>query len=109
GFYELSIPLLVSVGLASAVIIIGAGTIAIRSRRAKSVSGVQTLVGAKGRVVGLDGKLIYAEIRGESWRAISDSSLKIGDEVVVTDVQELKLRVKPTDKANGTPPPLVSA
>lgn len=109
SYYELSIPFLVSVGLASAVIIIGAGTIAIRSRRAKSVSGVQTLVGEKGRVVGLDGNLIYAEIRGENWRVISNSSLKIGDEVVVTDVQELKLRVKPTDKANGTPPPLVSA
>ncbi|HLU00851.1 MAG TPA: nodulation protein NfeD [Burkholderiaceae bacterium] len=94
NYYELSIPFLVSVGLASAVIIIGAGTVAIRSRRSKTVTGREAMVGARGRVVGLDGRVVYAEIHGENWRVICDEPLELGDEVMVTAAQDLKLRVQ---------------
>ena len=107
SYYELSIPFLVSIGVASAIIIIGAGTIAIRSKRGKSVSGYEAMVGEAGRVVGLEDSLIYAEIRGENWRVICDETLHVGDEIVVVGTQDLKLRVSRVAAANGqTPPPL---
>lgn len=106
-YYELSIPFLVSIGLASAFIIIGAGTIAVRSKRGKSVSGYEAMVGESGHVVRLEGPLAYAEFRGENWRVICDEPLQVGDEIVVVGTQDLKLRVSRIVAANGeTPPPL---
>lgn len=101
NYYELSIPFLVSVGLASAVIIIGAGTVAIRSRRNKSVIGREAMVGERGRVVGMEGRVVYAEIRGENWRVICGEPLQLGDEVIVTAAQDLKLRVEKVVKADA--------
>lgn len=109
SYYELSIPFLLSIGLASAVIIIGAGTIAIRSRRGKSVSGYEAMVGAQGTVVKLEGALVYAEIRGENWRVMCNESLSVGDEIIVTGTQDLKLRVKRLATADNEVPPPLSA
>lgn len=94
SYYELSIPFLVSVGLASAVILIGAGTVAVRSRRGRSVIGHEAMLGEHGRVVGMEGGVVYAEIRGENWRVMCKEPLQLGDEIVVTGSQDLKLRVE---------------
>lgn len=101
SYYELSIPFLVSIGLASAIIIIGAGTIAIRSRRAHTVSGHEAMVGEQGRVVGLEDGMVYAEIRGENWRVVCNEPLHVGDAVTVTGTQGLKLRVRRATVSNG--------
>ena len=107
SYYELSIPFLVSIGLASAIIIIGAGTLAIRSRRGKSVSGYEAMVGEQGTVVGLEDGMVYAEIRGENWRVVCKEPLQVGDSVIVTGTQDLKLRVSRSTVTNGdTPSPL---
>lgn len=95
SYYELSIPFLLSFGLASAIIIIGAGTAAIRSRRGRSVSGYDAMLGAEGRVVGIEDGMIYAEIQGENWRVVCDQALQPGDLVTVTGTQDLKLCVRP--------------
>ena len=109
-YYELSIPFLVSIGLASAVIIIGAGTAAVRSRRGASVSGYEAMVGEEGRVVGMEDGMIYAEIRGENWRVVCNEPLHIGDHVSVTGTQDLKLRVSRLAAAvEGNARPPVSA
>src|SRR5690554_3584951 len=92
-YYELSIPFLIAIGLASAIIIIGAGTAALRSRRGRSVSGYEGMLGQEGTVVGMEGGMIYAEIRGENWRVVCNEPLRIGDRVSVTGVEDLKLRV----------------
>ncbi len=92
-YYELSIPFLVSVGFASAVIIIGAGTVAIRSRRSAPVSGHEAMIGELGTVVGMEDGMIYAEIRGENWRVVCSDPLQIGDRVSVTGTKGLQLRV----------------
>jgi membrane-bound serine protease (ClpP class) len=92
-YYELSIPFLVSIALASAVIIIGAGTMAVRSRRHAPVSGHEAMIGENGTVVGLEEGMIYAEIRGENWKVACNEPLRIGDTVRVTGMQGLQLRV----------------
>lgn len=108
-YYELSIPFLLSIGLASAIILIGAGTAAVRSRRGRSVSGYDAMLGAQGRVVGLEGGMVYAEIRGENWRVVSTDALRLGDEITVTGTQDLKLRVSRAAAGDGDTPPPVSA
>ena len=108
SYYELSIPFLLSIGLASAIIIIGAGTVAIRSRRGKSVSGYEAMVGEQGRVVGLEDGMVYAEIRGENWRVVCQEPLQVGDPVTVIGTQDLKLRVSRSTATNGETPAPVS-
>lgn len=102
SYYELSIPFLLSIGLASAVIIIGAGTIALRSRKGRSVSGYSAMLGAEGRVLTLEGGMIYAEIRGENWQVVCDQVLQTGDLVTVIGIQDLKLRVRPGASTHGS-------
>lgn len=109
SYYELSIPFLISIGLASAVIIIGAGTIAIRSRRAHTVIGHETMVGEQGTVVGLQGGMVYAEIRGENWRVVCNEPLQLGDAVTVTGTHGLKLRVRRATVSNGDTAAPISA
>lgn len=107
--YELSIPFLLSIGIASAVIIIGAGTAAIRSRRGRSVIGHEAMVGEDGKVVGMEDGMIYAEIRGENWRVVSTEPLSVGDRVSVTGTRGLKLRVKRIEAAHDGEPPVAAS
>lgn len=92
-YYELSIPFLLSIGLASALIIIGAGTVAIRSRRARPVSGHESMLNERGTVVGQEDGMVYAEIRGENWRVVCQEPLEIGDQIRVTGTHGLLLQV----------------
>jgi Membrane-bound serine protease (ClpP class) len=93
SYYELSIPFLLSLALASALIIIGAGTVALRSRRNKLVSGHESMIGATGHIVGVGSGMVYAEIRGENWRVVCDEPLQTGDQIRVVGTDSLKLRV----------------
>lgn len=104
-YYELSILFLVSIGIASAIIIIGAGTAAVRSRRGASVTGHAAMVGEQGKVVGVQDGMIYAEVRGENWRVVSNEPLQVGDAVRVVATQGLQLRVAriSVDESNAGP------
>ncbi|MFA7669013.1 MAG: nodulation protein NfeD [Burkholderiaceae bacterium] len=97
-YYELSIPFLISMGLASAAIIIGTGTLALRSRKVATVSGHEAMLGEQGTVVGTEGGMVYAEIGGENWRVACSEALQPGDQVSVTGIDGLKLRV---DRVNS--------
>lgn len=107
--YELSIPFLVSVGLASALIIIGAGTVAIRSRRGRPVSGHESMLDEQGTVVGLEGGMVYAEIRGENWRVVCPDALRVGDRIRVTGTHGLQLLVQRVAPIEHNARPSVSA
>src|SRR5690606_6651306 len=98
-----------SIGIASAVIIIGAGTVAIRSRRGRSVIGHEAMVGEDGKVVGMEDGMIYAEIRGENWRGVSSEPLSVGDRVSVTGARGLKPRGTRVDAAHDGEPPVAAS
>ena len=89
------IPLGVVVGLAvtSAVVILGAGTFALRARRRPVVSGKEALVGTEGTVTEVAGSEAWAHVAGESWRVHSDSPLKPGERIRVRKVDGLTLDV----------------
>lgn len=105
-YYELSIPFLVSIGLASAVLIIGAGTVALRIRRGRPVSGHETMVGQSGTIVGIEDGMVYAEVRGENWRVLCNEPLQLGDHITVTGTHGLKLRVRRSAREAGAGPPV---
>jgi membrane protein implicated in regulation of membrane protease activity len=65
------------------------------SRRRRSVSGVETLVGRTAVV----SSPTQVHVAGEIWEAKSDEDLVVGDEVEVTGVEGLTLRVSPRNRA----------
>jgi membrane protein implicated in regulation of membrane protease activity len=76
----------------------------IMGRRAlskKITYGPEAIIGSEGIVATVFNPTGYVKIRGELWKASCQSSLKIGDEVVVTEMEGLKLMVIP--KKSGSP------
>jgi membrane-bound serine protease (ClpP class) len=65
------------------------------SRRRRSVSGVEALVG-KTAIVSTP---MQVRVAGELWEATSDEPLVAGEEVEVTGVDGLTLRVTPRSRA----------
>lgn len=73
----------------------------IMGRRALSkrlMYGPEAMVGSTGVVATLFNPTGYVKVGGELWRASCDSSVEVGDEVVVTDIEGLKLIVIPRAK-----------
>ena len=76
----------------------------IMGRRALSQKlsyGPEAIIGSEGVVATVLGPTGYVKIRGELWKASCQYRLEIGDEVVVTEIEGLKLIVVP--KTNGSP------
>jgi membrane protein implicated in regulation of membrane protease activity len=75
----------------------------IMGRRAlskKLMYGPDAIIGSEGVVATAFNPTGYVKIRGELWKASCQSSLKVGDEVVVTEMEGLKLMVVP--KTSGS-------
>lgn len=81
----------VTVAVASALLIFAVGGFALRARRRPVVSGRESMVGAAGTVVAVDADAVWAEVQGERWRIRSDAPLAPGDRVRVTAVDGLTL------------------
>jgi membrane-bound serine protease (ClpP class) len=70
-------------------------TIWLRWRKKKSITGIDTMVGADGRAVTTldpDGQV---KVRGQLWSAHATERVEIGDDVTVTAIDGLKLEVAP--------------
>lgn len=74
----------------------------IRSRKWKTATGKEELIGSTGTVTeelkaGLEGMV---RVHGELWRAVSEQSVPEGKSVQVTRVEGLKLHVEPVEVAS---------
>jgi membrane-bound serine protease (ClpP class) len=68
-------------------------TVWLRWRKKKSITGIDTIVGAPGRAMTAldpDGQV---KVRGQVWTAHSTDPIEVGDDVTVTAVEGLKLEV----------------
>lgn len=86
----------VALALVSAVVIIGVGTLALKSRRRPVVSGAEELEGARGIVAAFDNGTPWVRLHSELWRArVVDGGppLAVGDAVEVRRVDGLTLEV----------------
>ena len=90
--FGIPLPLIVATALISAALLVLAGGLALRSRRARVVSGREEMIGARGEVFDAEG---WASVHGERWRVRSAAPLAPGQKVRVTAIDGLTLTVEP--------------
>ncbi len=95
-FFRVSMGLIIAVTALTLVFLLLILTKAILAQRKKPATGMEGLVGSRGIVtqdIGPDGGTVM--VHGELWMAWSDVPIGKGEEVVVEEVEGLRLKVKP--------------
>jgi membrane-bound serine protease (ClpP class) len=97
--FGVPLPLVLGFAAASALLLIGVATMALRARRRPVVSGRETMIGSVGEVLeDFDGEG-WARVQGETWRVKSPAPLKAGQRVSVAAMDGLVLKVEPMNGA----------
>jgi membrane-bound serine protease (ClpP class) len=93
----LGIPLYViaSVAVVAALLLGGTASVALRSRRRRSVSGPETLIGSVAEMLGDAPREGWANVGGETWRVVSDTPLSHAQKVRVVARRGAVLEVAP--------------
>ncbi len=73
--------------------------LATKTQVGRPTTGREALIGKTGRVTQRIDPIGKVTVHGELWSAESDEPLEVGEEAVVTDVVDLKLRVRPARAA----------
>jgi membrane-bound serine protease (ClpP class) len=92
--YGVPLPLILGVAAASALVVLGGGSLALRARRRPVVSGAEELVGAPGVVLASGPAGTWAQVHGERWQVGGPQDLAPGDKVRVAAVRGLRLEVR---------------
>lgn len=100
GVFQISLPVIAATGLISLGFIFITINLAMKIRKKEVVTGIQTMIGMVG--VAMDEFEVegMVKIRGELWKATSESPLSKGDEIKVVDVSGLRLKVEKGDQVN---------
>ena len=77
------------------LLVVGAG---LRAQRSPVTTGAQGLIGARGRALGRLDPSGQVEVKGEIWNAEAEAPVDAGAEVIVTEVRQLTLRVRPASQ-----------
>ncbi|PQO22850.1 nodulation protein NfeD [Rhodobacteraceae bacterium WD3A24] len=93
--FDISVPLIAAVAVAALGLTLIIARLAMRSLRARVVSGREELVGAEGEVLDWTGTTGHVWLHGERWQAKGDAPLAQGQRVRVRAVSGLKLIVEP--------------
>ncbi|MEO5358016.1 MAG: nodulation protein NfeD [Nitrospirae bacterium YQR-1] len=89
SLYLIAVTVLMTAGFFS--IIIG---LAYKAYKRKPITGIDGLIGSKAIAKTAIGKEGMVSVRGELWSACSDTLIEKGDDVEVTEVSGLKLKVR---------------
>jgi membrane-bound serine protease (ClpP class) len=92
--YGVPLPLVLGVALASAAVVLGGGSMALRARRRPVVSGAEELVGAEGVVLAAGPAGTWAQVHGERWQVRGPGDLAPGERVRVAGIDGLRLEVR---------------
>ena len=92
--YEVSLPLVAGVAVASLGMTFLIARLALRSRRAPIVSGAEALIGQRIKVLSWNGEQGHVAASGERWRAVGPAGLAPGDTVVIAAVHGVTLHVR---------------
>jgi membrane-bound serine protease (ClpP class) len=96
--YGISLPLILTVGVASALLLVVLIGMALKSQRRPVVSGREELMGATGYAVAGFSTEGSVHIHGEIWQAHTDQPLTDHQPIRVTGREGLVLQVTPTDE-----------
>jgi membrane-bound serine protease (ClpP class) len=89
--------LVASVGIAAGLLVVATASVALRTRRRKAVSGVDTLIGSVAEMLGDAPREGWANVGGETWRVVSDTPLMRAQKVRVLGRHGAVLEVAPFD------------
>lgn len=94
---RVSLSVIITTVVVAAVFFLWVIGLGLKAQRRKSTTGFEAMVGESGSVVSeiRPGMLGQVSIRGEIWKAMSDSSLGVGAMVVVESFSNWVLKVKP--------------
>ncbi len=92
--HDISFPLIIAFSLVSLGFFIIVMRLFVRSRSAKVVSGAEEMIGAVAEVLESVDNGYYVRCHGETWQAVSENPLKVGQNVRVTGRDGLILKVK---------------
>ncbi len=93
--YGISLPLLVGISIAAALVLVGIVWMALRARGRPVVSGREQMIGSTGVAVGDFDRRGTVHVHGERWQAVTEAPLGSGQAVQVTGIDGLILRVRP--------------
>ncbi len=93
--FGVPLALILALAASSALLVFGAGGMALRARRRRVVSGAEDMIGMAATVLSLDGSDAWAELNGERWKVRSAAALSAGQRVRVSGVRGLTLEVMP--------------
>ncbi|HWJ94545.1 MAG TPA: NfeD family protein, partial [Telluria sp.] len=85
----------VTLAVAAALLLGATANIALRTRRRKAVSGIDTLIGSEAEMLGDAAGEGWANVGGETWRVVSDTPLARAQKVRVVARHGPVLRVAP--------------
>src|SRR3546814_6907622 len=97
--FDLSIPFLIGLAVVSAGLIMAIGVLAARVHKRKVVSGREDMLGVVGMVTSTKGGMVYADVRGDSWRVSCSETLSPGDKGKEVAMDGLVLQVVRTVQA----------
>lgn len=89
-----SIPLIIAFSFVSLSFFIFILGFIIRSKKEKSVSGIESLIGVKGKVIEVKDDSYKILCNGELWNAKSTESLKVDDNVVICSIKGLNAEIR---------------
>ena len=95
--FGIDISVIVSFAIISALVFTVVIGMAIKARRRPVVSGLEELVGAKASVLDDFDRQGRVSIHSETWQALSNAPLRKGQQVKVSAIEGLTLRVEPLD------------
>ena len=100
--FQVSLPLIVTVGVVNALLFVGVATLAVQARRRRVVSGREELVGAVAEA--LEGFETEGAVRvhSERWTARSPRPVRAGQRLRVTGLDGLVLLVEPEDNSSSS-------
>ena len=92
--FGVPLPLVLGLAVASAVIVLAGGGMALKARRRPVVSGHENLPGTTGEVLEVSPGEIWAEVLGERWKVVSTQPLAPGQRIRVLRLRGLTLQVQ---------------
>ena len=96
--YGISLPLILTLGVASAFLLSVIVGMAVKSHRKPVVSGREELLGARGVALEDFTGAGHIRVHGEVWGALSDGGLRKGEPVEIMEIRGLVLVVKSANK-----------
>ncbi|NOZ09957.1 MAG: nodulation protein NfeD [Gammaproteobacteria bacterium] len=93
--YGVSLPFIITLGVANALLFVGVSTLAVKSRNRPVVSGAEQMIGGVGEALESFQGQGRIRIHSEEWSARSDTPISAGQQVRVTKMDGLVLQVQP--------------